>query len=886
MNGFWGNKCKWILTLMITVLVCAAPLGKAYAQGLSFYNYNTNKYETYNGTQVKYVFNNKELTLEYPGIIIDGIALADAKGLFSHYLGFSVSYNELSNQIAISDGKTTILMSPGSQTALVNGESRKMNAVPLRLKFSGTEEDTFFVPTRFVCQTFGYTYVWTSSTSTVNITKTLNLSVGGKEVNYIGTFYSVRFKEEMIELGQMPIIVYDNAILVRAQKFCDAIGCSYEQNGDEITIKKGGITILFYVGKDIFYVNGKSLSVPDGTPCQILNRDTQIPYIYLPLEIITTYLGYDLTYNDSEKQYTVLECERTGKAEMIEPLLHYEEGNTPVIEPSVISNYYFEWSMKGKFEEILENRANAKHSIYNENLSTEIGSIYVNSAYQSTTDGVETFTFGSTTKLSAVETEKTADGLLVIIPNATTATDGKMALNFAMTKDYHITNNVSSKEVSILFSFTEGRGDYEYSLFLDEEKNELSLKIYPDYLTEVTAFETKYADVLKLSGVSQDKIQMFWDNGTLIFDMPTIFNCIESKYYGSDENMYLKYVFLTTVAGGSRLQFKPQEGHVYYLEEKGNHLYIYFTDEFITLEMLQESVSEAELNLPEDKLILPLPEGTGIADISDVDNYLNQCFSIYIRGDVTKLLEEKGIQNPYYFITNYTISYDERTNYTAFTFYTSEIYGYKYEIFENYLIITVDKPSKLFSKIVLLDAGHGGGDPGAIYNGVYEKTLNFMILNGLLKDYFMNSDIKVYYTRETDVLIDLYSRAAFAKKVEADLFVSLHMNASTSASVKGTQVFYSKSNNATATNGLNSSKVAKVLVEHLCKSMGTTNRGANTANYVVIKQNSVPAVLIELGFMSNASDFAKLTDSVYQQIAAKTIYESIVEIFETYPTRR
>jgi N-acetylmuramoyl-L-alanine amidase len=213
-----------------------------------------------------------------------------------------------------------------------------------------------------------------------------------------------------------------------------------------------------------------------------------------------------------------------------------------------------------------------------------------------------------------------------------------------------------------------------------------------------------------------------------------------------------------------------------------------------------------------------------------------------------------------------------------------------YEIFtdEDYIYVNVGNPRDIYKNIVVLDPGHGGTAPGAIYNDVKEKNLNFKILYEIGKNFF-NSDpskLKVYYTRETDVDISLADRAAFADKIGADLFVSLHMNANTNKSVYGTEVYYSNSNNKKNKAGLNSETLAKLFVNNISSSLKTNNRGTRAAQYTVVHKNTVPAVLIELGFMSNSSDFAKITDSSFQYNAAKAIYETLLQVFELYPTGR
>ena len=111
------------------------------------------------------------------------------------------------------------------------------------------------------------------------------------------------------------------------------------------------------------------------------------------------------------------------------------------------------------------------------------------------------------------------------------------------------------------------------------------------------------------------------------------------------------------------------------------------------------------------------------------------------------------------------------------------------------------------------------------------------------------------------------------------MFVSLHMNSSNSSSAKGTEVYYSTVNNNVADNGMNSKKLAGICLDNIISALKTTNRGVETANYYVIKHNSVPAVLIELGFISNSSDRRLITDAASQKAAAKAIYDSVIAAF-------
>ena len=148
------------------------------------------------------------------------------------------------------------------------------------------------------------------------------------------------------------------------------------------------------------------------------------------------------------------------------------------------------------------------------------------------------------------------------------------------------------------------------------------------------------------------------------------------------------------------------------------------------------------------------------------------------------------------------------------------------------------------------------------------------------KDYFNSSSspVKAYWTRTDDTFISLADRAKFAATVNADIFVSLHMNSSTSSAAKGTEVYYCSTNNAFNKAGLNSYRLATACLDSIVPAIGTSSRGVKSANYYVIKNNTVPAVLIELGFMSNSTDLNTITNKSIQQAAAKAIYDAIIKV--------
>ncbi|NLD21643.1 MAG: N-acetylmuramoyl-L-alanine amidase [Bacteroidales bacterium] len=168
------------------------------------------------------------------------------------------------------------------------------------------------------------------------------------------------------------------------------------------------------------------------------------------------------------------------------------------------------------------------------------------------------------------------------------------------------------------------------------------------------------------------------------------------------------------------------------------------------------------------------------------------------------------------------------------------------------------------SKVIVLDPGHGGSDPGAVGHGLREKDLTLNIvkrIGAMLKNY---EGVKVIYTRTDDRFIDLSERAAIANKAKADFFLSVHINASGSGKGTGFETFIYNGNVSSATIAYQN-----VIHAEIVKAIGNVrDRGKKRANFAVLRQTNMPALLTENLFIDNPSDAAKLkTEQFLQQVA-------------------
>ncbi len=193
-----------------------------------------------------------------------------------------------------------------------------------------------------------------------------------------------------------------------------------------------------------------------------------------------------------------------------------------------------------------------------------------------------------------------------------------------------------------------------------------------------------------------------------------------------------------------------------------------------------------------------------------------------------------------------------------------------------------DNKVNLSGKIVVLDAGHGGHDPGTqgtLEDGIhYEKTVNLSITQKV-KEFLEKNGVNVLMTRDSDTYPSLTERSDLANINDAVMFVSIHSNWATSETASGYEVYYSSLNN-NSTTGLKSEELAKSILKNLSEYVLTRNRGSKTADHIVTKTSYMPAVLIEVGFMSNPEELSLLITEDFQKDFAKGVAEGIMAVLD------
>ena len=183
-------------------------------------------------------------------------------------------------------------------------------------------------------------------------------------------------------------------------------------------------------------------------------------------------------------------------------------------------------------------------------------------------------------------------------------------------------------------------------------------------------------------------------------------------------------------------------------------------------------------------------------------------------------------------------------------------------------------------KNIVIDAGHGGFDPGKVAaDGTEEKGINLSIAS-LLAGYLRQGGANVTMTRTDDTALssskreDLRLRAGFASDTSADMFVSIHQNSFPQENVHGAQVFYKKDSE----NG----KALAVCIQKRLKEVadvGNTRMPKADAGYYVLKNSKIPSVIVECGFLSNGAEHDKLLNEEYRQHIAWAVYMGILDYY-------
>ncbi|MDK2920308.1 MAG: N-acetylmuramoyl-L-alanine amidase [Candidatus Petromonas sp.] len=661
---------------------------------------------------------------------------------------------------------------------------------------------------------------------TINITD----GISGKEYT-VKVVHLIMGGDDVI--SDVPGMLFESRTLVPVRFISENLGAqvSWDQDERKATIKTDEKEIILKIDSPKVLVNGEEYTLPDGVPAKLIGYEDNFRTM-VPLRFVSEQLGMEVGWIaetmtatiDKPMQY-VKNIQYDGTKKFPEIIL----STTGEVE---ISSFFLEGSEVGGEDRIVIDLPNTKLDIQDESIVDSNGLVHI--------DVLE-------------------DDIKAI-----------RASQF----------EIDPYKTRVVIDMEKRKG---YETFYDEEKNELRIK-FINSVKDIKIDKMYDVDTVAIKTAEEPIYNIMFLKGKIVVD---ILNSL-MKYEGDPIE-----VNRGGIKGVRFSQFNPDKNYEpddvisrvvvdieegvtaedIYIEHIDNELFVYVAGNPLDgLDYFKEDINIANLTISTNEetkyikrydeddreLILKIPKEKIDLDTLDVDIDDNIIENI-------KVDDKKS--NKYYYINIKLVegtkivdkSKGEVTNEIALRFINDKLIESEYK-----------------DKLIVIDAGHGGKDPGAISPNLNIKEKDVVLEVSLkLKKLLEKAGFKVYLTREDDSYIGLYDRTTIANELGADAFVSIHVNAHPRSDVDGVQVLYYPDGQER-----DNKTFAAIMRDALCEGLGARNRGIiERPRLVVTRETKMPAVLLELGFLTNSREEKLLSTSEYRTKAAEASYKGIIEYF-------
>ena len=654
----------------------------------------------------------------------------------------------------------------------------------------------------------------------------VNLLVGGKDV-----------------ISDVPGVLFNDRTLVPIRFVVESLGAKIEWNQStyEAKITTDNKTIVLKVDSSTATVNGVKKKLPDGVPPKLFGYQGNFRTM-VPLRFVSEELGMDVSWIPETKTAAV-----DYPRQDITSIDYNPSGRIPQVilkasGPVELTSMYMPGSKFGGRDRLVLDISNAVLNIKDPSFTQQ------NGFFQKTinSNGI------SSIRASLFQTTPT--------------TITRIVIDLDTQKGYNIQVNKETNEIKVDF--------------LNSVRN---VKVDKVNNTDVVVIQTEETPVYNIMDLG-DRVVVDVLNSTLKFDRSEVqvskagVRRIRTSVFNPDSNYRPDDKIVRVVLDLEQ----GQKAENLFVEHEENDIYIYINDKPLkgfdyqkvspNQSLLELSLSEPGryylyhdaasrlINLKILKTKMDLSANTiNIADnliesitIDDTSNQNYYNIDIKMMGDTIYKIEPQ----------NHT------TDYIKLRFTNGQF--------------TEEEVSKYKGRIVVLDAGHGGKDPGAV-SPILKLREKDMVLDTVLRlnRLLEEAGFTTYLVRDSDVYVELKERAAIANEIGADVFVSVHYNAHGDKNISGVQVLYFPDPIRDNRN------FARIMQEELLKGLNAVDRRiVERPNLVVTRDTKMPAVLTELGFLTNEVEEALIQTEDYRQKAAQAMYNGVVRYFDEVILKR
>lgn len=645
---------------------------------------------------------------------------------------------------------------------------------------------------------------------------------------YNGKHHAYAAKEVKIEIDgkemvpkDMPAVIINGRTMLPMRQIAQELGCEVNWNeaAKQIYVMRGSDIIVFAVDSKTGYENGQEFTMD--VPATIVNDRTM-----LPVRALADALHLNIKWDDPSRTVSIQSGDTVVKDEPTAP----ESGQTTA------------GTLTG-IQTPSEKDADQTFTIQADGPMGRYEKTFVDD------QKIVLDFYGAKSSLPS-EITKTNSDIVTGIRTATHENNGdsftRVVFDLSGKKDYEVTQSADKKNITISFGKTT--------------------------VDKISAVHSQNKDIITIGGTGSygASVAMTADPQKIIVTIPNCQSNLSDKINIADLQYVLEGKVDTSKGNTVELVLAVEDLVQYsYREETQN----------LILEIYPTTLKNMRYDKNANVLYLDKKDKIDTGSVKFEDHYLDGYFDVTLPGDYESdygygTYDVKGTV-----VENIEVS--TKGGNTTFRFKQNRISAYEVTAEGDSYAIRVKNPKEVYDKVLLLDAGHGGKDPGTSGNGMQEKNLNLTIAQKIAQK-LQGSGIKVYMTRDSDVYPENSTRAKTANDI-ADLMVSIHMN-SGPETANGTETLYQVHANDNGAR-LTSKQLAEILQGKVVSATGNTNRGAKLwTDVLILNRTTVPAVIVEVIFITNTGDALKISNPAYQDQVAQAIADGIQEAVK-YPLR-
>ena len=645
---------------------------------------------------------------------------------------------------------------------------------------------------------------------------------------YNGKHHAYAAKEVKIEIDgkemvpmDMPAVIIDGRTMLPMRQIAQELGCEVNWNeaAKQIYVMRGSDIIVFTVNSKTGYENGKEFTMD--VPATIVNDRTM-----LPVRALADALHLNIKWDDPNRIVSIQSGDTVVKDEPKAP----ESGQTTA----------------GTLTGIQTPSAKEADQTFTIQADGPMG------RYEKTFVDDQKIVldfYGAKSSLPG-EITKTNSDIVTGIRTATHENNGdsftRVVFDLSGKKDYEVKQSADKKNITISFGKTT--------------------------VDKISAVHSQNKDIITIGGTGSfgASVAMTADPQKIVVTIPNCQSNLKDKI-NTDELQYVLDGKVDTSKGNTVELVLAVEDLVQYSYREENQNLI--------LEIYPTTLKNMRYDKNANVLFLDKKDKIDTGSVKMEDHYLDGYFDVTLPGDYESdygydTYDVKGTV-----VENIEVS--TKGGNTTFRFKQNRISAYEVTDEGDSYAIRVKNPKEVYDKVLLLDAGHGGKDPGTSGNGMQEKNLTLTIAQKIEQE-LRGSGIKVYMTRDSDVYPENSTRAQTANDI-ADLMVSIHIN-SGPETANGTETLYQVHANDSSSR-LTSKQLAEILQANMISATGNTNRGVKLrTDLLILNRTTVPSAIVEVIFITNTGDALKISTPAYQDQVAQAIADGIQEAVK-YPLR-